>query len=300
MKKIKSLRLRARAKINLWLFIGPRDKSGFHPLSTVFQEIELNDTLIFKLNGLSKTRLTVTPPILPAGSDNLVIRALDLLRQRLKIQNGLDVELLKRIPIGAGLGGGSSDAACALWGGWILWKNGLSDFNNRQRKVPAHLLDCARQLGSDVPFFLQGGRAYGEGRGDLLTPFPTGSKRWLILVYPRVHVSTKEAYKLLDKARSQGRLLFKKSGKGKGNLSHPTFHPWGGAGEGNDFEPVIFKKFPEIIKVKRALHEAGCSPVQMSGSGSSVFGFVTSRKAGENVRRALSRYSWDVYLTRSV
>jgi 4-diphosphocytidyl-2-C-methyl-D-erythritol kinase len=183
------------------------------------------------------------------------------------------VHLTKRIPVGAGLGGGSSDAAAALKAGWSLWKG--KPVRQLHRNVPTVLYQCARQLGADVPFFLRGGTACAEGIGEKLTTLKKPAKQWLVLVYPRVHVSTKMAYDLLDKSPV------------KKILGHRF----------NSFEPVIFRKYPAIARAKQALTQAGCSDVMMSVSGSAVFGFVRSRRHGQSVLPRLKGRGWDVYLT---
>ena len=210
------------------------------------------------------------------------------MRRSLRIKKGMEVELLKKIPVGAGLGGGSSDAACALWGGWILWKGGIKDFLNRKKKVPEILGACAKKLGADVAFFLRGGCAIGEGRGEKLTPISVFPGRWLVLVYPRVHVSTAKAYSMLDRLRRAPAGAPASGGRARGD---PL---------GNDFESVIFSNFPQIENVSKILQNMGCSDVLMTGSGSAVFGFVNSRKMGARIVRALSKKPWDVFLEKTI
>ncbi len=299
----KSFCLDAHAKINLFLKVGPRQSNGYHSLCTLFQEIALGDSLIFSPTDgpielqvrfdeagfaarKAKTRNGMNSARLSSGADNLVVRALSLLKKKLKVRSGARVQLVKRIPMGAGLGGGSSDAAAALWGGWILWKQGRRDYERRKKHVPAVLKACAAQLGSDVTFFLSGGFAMGEGRGEILTPFPKLVERTLLVVYPRVHVSTKVAYGLLDQSRRRATQTFDSG--------------LDATGIGNDFEPVVLRKFPKILEVRNRLELLGCHPVQMSGSGSAVFGFVPSEKDGRRWARLLSREPWDVFLTRTV
>src|SRR5205814_5633905 len=117
---MRSLVLRAQAKVNLFLKVGRKRKDGYHSLQTLFQEISLHDRLRFKLSPRPPIRLTISGKKLSSGKNNLVVRALHLLRERLCAKEGMDVHLTKKIPMGAGLGGGSSDAAAALWGGWLL------------------------------------------------------------------------------------------------------------------------------------------------------------------------------------
>jgi 4-diphosphocytidyl-2-C-methyl-D-erythritol kinase len=274
------LRLRAHAKINLHLDIGPRRPDGYHDLHTLFQEISLHDTLTFSVTK-AELSLTVRPAGLPINQDNLVIRALERLRQSLRVTSGLRVRLDKRIPVGAGLGGGSSDAAAALLGGWALWKGR----GRVPRRVPPLLFRIAKTLGADVPFFLKGGTAWGRGIGEKLTAVRACPRRWLVLIYPRVHVATKLAYQLLDKSRA-GR---KRAGGTAAALLGPV----------NSFEPVILKRFKPVAAAHQALNQAGCHGVLMSGSGSSVFGFAESRAQAERIARRLRARPWDVFVVHT-
>ena len=279
------LRLKAHAKINLHLDIGPRRADGYHDLRTLFQEISLHDTLTFT-PAARDLSLDVTPAGLPTGDDNLVIRALAKLRSALKIKKGAHVALEKRIPVGAGLGGGSSDAAAALMGGWALWK-GRGKLPSR-RKIPSVLIRVAKSLGADVPFFLRGGTAWGEGIGEKLTPIPDCPRRWIVLVYPRVQVSTKAAYRMLDAAR-----LRRPSTNGHkihGSQLQPA----------NSFESVILPRFAAVRTAKATLDRSGCSGVMMSGSGSSVFGFTNSKRAADRVAHRLRKKPWDVFVAHTL
>jgi 4-diphosphocytidyl-2-C-methyl-D-erythritol kinase len=273
--------LAAHAKINLHLDIGPRRPDGYHSLHTLFQEISLRDRLTFS-PARKDILLTVSPRGVLATADNLVYRALDRLRAALKIKKGIRVHLEKRIPVGAGLGGGSSDAAAALLGGWAIWK-GRGRVPSR---VPPLLFRLAKGLGADVPFFLKGGTAWGRGIGEKLTGVPNCPRRWLVLVYPRVHVSTKRAYDLLDQSRRRHKKPM------------PGTHSEA-LGPMNSFEPVIVKRFKPVAAAHAALNLAGCEGVMMSGSGSSVFGFCAGRAEGERVARRLRRRRWDVFVVHT-
>ena len=279
----RGLMLKAHAKINLHLDVGDRRRDGYHDLRTLFQEISLHDTLTFALDD-SELHLDVTPAGVPSGPDNLVMRALYQLRAALKIEKGMRVKLEKRIPVGAGLGGGSADAAAALLGGWALWR-GRGKLP-AGRRPPLALMRIARTLGADVPFFLLGGTAWGEGVGEKLTRVPDCPRRWIVLVYPRVQVSTKIAYKLLDAAR-----LRRPSTNGHVRAAH--LRPM------NSFEPVILPRFTAVRAAKEALDAAGCSGVLMSGSGSSVFGFAETKKDAERVARRLRKKPWDVFVAHT-
>ncbi len=287
--------LNAPAKINLHLDVGPRRRDGYHTLDTIFQEISLNDTLRFSPHP-KEIRLTITPKGLPTDSNNLIVRALEMLRAKMKVKKGIRVHLTKRIPMGAGLGGGSSDAAAALWAGWLTW------YGKRRKpsRVPKVLLDCAPKLGADVAFFLRGGIAHGRGIGEKLTPMKSAGQRWLVLVYPRVHVSTPLAYRLLDEARKKSspwNVLIqgpRSRSKMDPGLRHSRMTDYF-----NSFEPVILKKFPEIARTKQALVKVGCDDVMMSGSGSTVFGFVKSERDGRRVLSKLRGRRWQIFLVQT-
>lgn len=272
------LRLNAHAKINLHLEVGARRKDGYHSLRTLFQEIELHDTLTFSPAPFG-IRLTLSSSGLSTGPDNLVAKALTALQSELGIKTGVLVHLNKQIPIGAGLGGGSSDAAAALWGGWILWK-GLSLRAYRRGKVPPVLMKLAKGLGADVPFFLKGGRAWATGIGEKLRFLPSHFRQSLVLIYPNVHVSTQEAYRRLDEYRK----------KGVPRNKHRGYY--------NSFEPVIMARYPGIRKARELLIQQGAASVMMSGSGSAVFGMVKSRAHGLKIIRKIRRTRWEPFLTK--
>jgi 4-diphosphocytidyl-2-C-methyl-D-erythritol kinase len=210
MKNKNGLTLHAHAKINLYLHVGPRRADGYHSIDTLFQEISLHDTLTFRL-APARISLRVTGGKLSAGPDNLVVRALEMLRQTLSVKAGMRVVLDKKIPMGAGLGGGSSDAAAALLAGWTLWKGPVP------KKIPLALFDCAKKLGADVSFFLMGGRARAGGVGEKLMPVKKYAKQHLVLVYPRTHVSTAEAYRWIDQERPV-KIKARKNGREKNGL----------------------------------------------------------------------------------
>lgn len=276
---MKTITLKANAKVNIHLAVGLRRADGYHTLNTLFQEISWCDAL-----RLQKTSDSISVHSrhkqMPLGPDNIIVKALMLLRSKLKIAHGMRVDLVKRIPMGAGLGGGSSDAAAALWGGWRLW----TGRSINKKRVPPILKACAKKLGADVSFFLSGGRAWGRGIGDQLSPVKKYRKEWMVLIYPRVHVSTKNAYGWLDQARSPSPL------KGEGR----------GEGDHNDFESVVLPRFPAIRRAKEELIRRGCRRVMMSGSGSTVFGMVKDKRDGLRVKHALKRRPWDVFVARTV
>ncbi|MCB4755833.1 MAG: 4-(cytidine 5'-diphospho)-2-C-methyl-D-erythritol kinase [Elusimicrobia bacterium] len=283
-KKMKKGRLKvvltlpACAKVNLHLRIGRRRADGYHSLQTLFQEISLHDDLTFQRLP-SRLRLITSGGRVPKGRSNLIVKALALLRKKLRLKSGMEVRLKKRIPVGGGLGGASSDAAAALWGGWLLWTGQRKPVQRYRKQVPPVLFDCARRLGADVPFFLKGGKAEGKGIGENLRTLPRGSKKWLILIYPRVSVSTAKAYQWLDEER-------------KKNRPRPVIKK----GPRNDFEPVVLPRFPAVARARSELIGLGCRSVMLSGSGSCVFGFVGNRAEGSWIAKKLAPRPWNVFL----
>ena len=260
------VRVPAFAKINSRLEILGKRPDGFHELRTIFQTISLKDEL-----RLTPTRATGIA-LRVAGNDslssepvekNLVYRAVDALRQELTIRDGVAIELQKTIPAGRGLGGGSSDAAAALIGYLRLVKRQLP----RER-----LFAIAAALGADVPFFLEGGRALGIGKGDEIYPLPDVPKRHLLVVSPQsIHVPTPDAYRWLNASQLTN------------SPANPKLYgfcalAWSLQGGPllNDFEEVVFQQHPRLAKIKRDLLQNGASEALLAGSGSAVFGVFPS------------------------
>jgi 4-diphosphocytidyl-2-C-methyl-D-erythritol kinase len=271
--------LHAYAKINLGLRIIERRPDGYHAIETVFHRISLSDELA--LDALeSGIELACTDAALPADKTNLCWKAVECLQAECRTRRGAAIRITKRIPMGAGLGGGSSDAAAVLKHLPRLW--GM--------QVPAgRLLELGASIGSDVPFFLQDASAYAEGRGEVLTPFTLSLPYWILLVNPGIHVPTPWAYKEFSKKLSEGHTV------PRGTLFSPgagTMRPLAQAMR-NDFEDVVFPAYPAIRSLKEELLGAGAAFALMSGSGSSVFGLFAE---AADAQRACSLFS-ERYLT---
>ncbi|MGC8793150.1 MAG: 4-(cytidine 5'-diphospho)-2-C-methyl-D-erythritol kinase [Bryobacteraceae bacterium] len=273
-------RVRALAKINLDLRVAGRRADGYHELRTVYQTIGLADTLELSYRPGAGKRLAVESE--PAIADNLAERAAALLVERFGLRGEIRIRLRKQIPMGAGLGGGSSDAAAVLLALPALV--GL-------RLEIADLLELAASLGSDVPFFLLGGRALGVGRGSEVYPLPEGRGTWVLVVAPPVEISTREAYAELDTALT---------GSGDERIMN-SFQSWlwsqalgaeqiPEAGV-NDFEAVVFRRHPALREIKEKLYATGASQALMTGSGSAVFGLYSTRGRAERARAAFSEAS---------
>jgi 4-diphosphocytidyl-2-C-methyl-D-erythritol kinase len=271
------LRVRAFAKINLSLRVLGVRSDGYHELRTVFQSLALHDTLTFAV-ARGPFAFSCDEPACPAGADNLVCRAAARVWKaagRRGPLRGVRVHLIKRIPMQAGLGGGSSDAAAAIGALGRLW-----------RVDDRRLREIGRTLGADIPFFFEGGTVLGLERGDLLFPLDDRPAAWVVLAVPPFGVDTAEAFRWYDASPPARRQ--------HGTIGRNEF-------SGNDLESVVTARFPEIRSLARALERAGASHAGMSGSGSAVFGLFSSRPDAVAAARAVSaRYPARVLVTRTV
>ncbi len=255
-----ALRVRSLAKINVDLRVLHKRPDGFHELRTIFQTISLADTIQVEYQR-GRTRIEIQSNVdIP---ENLVVKAADRVLGLARATGRFRFRLTKRIPLGSGLGGGSSNAAAVLLALPVLIG----------KPVPLEkLLETAEELGSDVPFFLLGGAAAGLGRGTELYPLPDVRNQPALLITPPIHSSTPDAYRALKRkpARSADRATlheftaatwqFAESGRGP-DLSFR-----------NDFEAVVFSRHPQLKSIKGKLLELGARPALMSGSGSAIFG----------------------------
>jgi 4-diphosphocytidyl-2-C-methyl-D-erythritol kinase len=262
------VRIPAFAKINLRLDILGKRPDGFHELRTIFQTISLRDELRLRASRSPEIELSVEgnqPLSAEPPEKNLVYRAVDALRQELKIRTGVEIHLKKTIPAGRGLGGGSSDAAAALLGYLQLTK----------KKLPApRLLKIASSLGADVPFFLLGGRALGVNKGDEIYPLPDTLKLQILVVSPKeIHVPTPDAYCWLE-----AKPLALTNSAGTSKLFEFCALSWSAqrSGLSNDFEGPVFQRHPRLDQIKRELLQRGAAEASLAGSGSAVFGVFPS------------------------
>ena len=249
-------RVRALAKINLDLRVLGKRSDGFHELRTIFQTISLADTLELAFTPARRTAITLEDELKIA--DNLVVRAAKVAMEAMRATGTVAMRLKKRIPMGAGLGGGSSDAAAVLLA--------LPALVGKALDLPK-LCDLGQHLGSDVPFFLLGGTAAGIGRGTELFPLPDGPARQGLLVAPGIHVNTAQAYKDLSP-----RLTTELQQNKIVSFQSVTWDRSSVAAARNDFEAVVFEQHGRLKALKRRLIQAGASPALMTGSGSALFG----------------------------
>jgi len=255
-------RVDALAKINLGLKVLHRRPDGYHELRTIYQTISLADTLDAEF-----TRARCTSIAMAAGPeipDNLVLRAARLVMDAMRATGQVSFRLCKRIPMGAGLGGGSSDAAAVL-----LALPALAG-----KRVPMEvLMRLAGELGSDVPFFLLGGAALGIGRGTEVYPLPDLRRSRGLLVAPAIHVSTAAAYRALGRG-----LTLDAPGNMISSFQSCIWHAGVGVWEGasNDFEEAVFEQHPRLKSIKNKLVRFGAAPAMMTGSGSALYGLFDS------------------------
>ncbi len=278
--------LRAPAKINLTLRVLGIRADGYHELRTVFQTLGLHDTVRIAGTG-RRAPLTIscTLPGVPCDERNLAWKAAAALwtaAGRSGPPGGAAIHIVKRIPMEAGLGGGSSDAAAALMGLARLWRLPMS------REA---LEAIGRRIGADVPFFLHGGTALGLERGDRIYPLAALPPMWVVLVLPDFGVSTAEAYRWHD---------LQAAGSGQARaVALPA--SWGLPTDegGNDLEAVVAARHPEIGAIGEILRAARATCAAMSGSGSTVFGLFGSREAAARAAGRCRRAGWRVVVTRT-
>lgn len=292
------LECRSYAKINWMLEVLGLRPDGYHELRTIFQTVDLYDVVSFELTE-GVIELHCDNPLVPEDESNLICRAAALFRHHKGTSSGVRVKLTKRIPVAAGLGGGSSNAAVALMALQRLWRAPLSS---------AELFALGAAVGADVPFFFYGGTAIGVGRGSEVYPLPDWSASYLLLVTPPIHISTSDVYGLM---RQRFRLT---SQRVRANIPSccAAIHracesavdpaktlAWDEPA-GNDLEPVVIDRYPEIGRIVERLERLGATKAQMSGSGATVFARFESREVWERAAASLADEPWLVVPTRTV
>ena len=267
----------APAKINLTLRILDRRPDGFHNLWSIMQTVALEDEVQIRLClGRQGLHLSCDAVQLAADQSNLVYRAVVAVLERAQQSIGLDIELRKRIPMGAGLGGGSSDAAAAIIGLNRLLQLGWS---------PLEMADVGQLLGSDVPFFLFAPSAFVAGRGETVRPVVVEGARWVVLVNPGFGVNTKWAYQELAATRTSVTPL----SPVQRELNRQSRVSWTQliAAAENDFEVPVFAAHGKLREIKQSLQAQGAEIALLSGSGATVFGIFTDEASA---RRAQAQF----------
>lgn len=277
------LKLLVPAKINLFLNVIGKRQDGYHELETILQKVELYDTIILeeKDEGIELECHQVP------GAENLAYKAAELLKQELKIKKGVKIRIKKNIPIAAGLGGGSSDAAITLIGLNKLWGIGLSQ---------DELIRLAGKLGADVPFFINdSGLAYGTGIGTIITPLPDLPPFWLVIICPEIKISTAKVYEGLNFMLTNEPINSKiiSSEIKEGNIEKISKSLY------NTLEKVVFPQYPVIKRLKDDLLQAGALGALMSGSGSAVFGIASTKIEATNIYNKLKGGEKLILVTRS-
>ncbi len=245
--------LQAPAKINWFLKVGRKRPDGYHEILSLMQFITLYDELSFTLSEEITVSLENPEMLNIPMEDNLVFKTALKLKEVTDSQKGVFIKIKKEIPSGAGLGGGSSDAAVTLKGLNQLWSLGLNK---------NELMDIASKIGSDVPFFLNGPAALVRGKGDIVEKVDVKKSRILLLIKPPISISSKWAYSEFDRLKSEG----------KNDILHNDAI--------NDLEEPVFKRYPELKEIKEKLLKSGALFAAMTGSGSTLFGaFRTEEEA---------------------
>ncbi len=265
------LSTRAYAKINLGLRVLKKRRDGYHDIETVFHRINIYDDII--VEEAPVISLATNLRDLPVDDQNLCVRAARLLQEACDVRDGVRITLKKKIPVGAGLGGGSSDAAALLGILPRLWKIPVA---------PSVLGELALKLGSDVPYFMNDGTAAATGRGEVLHYFPLDIPYWIVLVYPNLLVPTAWAYGETNVQRRGTERPLKDVW-----IEHMNEPDTLKEHVKNDFEPLVLKTYEIVASVKQGLIDAGAKFALMSGSGSAVFGLFASQSLARTTARAM-------------
>jgi len=272
------IKCRSYAKVNLYLQVGSLREDGFHRVQTIMQAIGLSDELCFEPgeSGISISAESACDYLPPPGG-NLISQAYEAVCRHTGVRRAVKVSLSKKIPVGGGLGGGSSNACTTIKALDEMWSLGLSE---------AEMLSIASSIGSDVPFFLYGGSAYAEGRGEILTLLDDIEPLHIVLVRPPFAISTADAYRWLDEMERE---ITPEPLPPPDPKNAPLF---------NSFEEALFPRFPVLRTIKEALVDGGCSGAMLSGSGSVVFGVAGSEERALSAAGAMrERCLGEVFVT---
>ena len=276
------IQLKSFAKINLCLYVLRKREDGFHDIYTVMQAVDLHDRLsLYKMpRGIV---VQTDDPKLPADKRNLAYKAAEIFLGETKIGSGVKIKIQKRIPLSSGLGGGSSNAAFTLIGLNRLFNLGLP------RKK---LVKMAKDIGSDVPFFLSSGQAVATGRGEKIREVSLPQTYWIVLIKPPVTLSTPWVYEnfKIDLTKKRKSIkIYKKRESFFGSI----------VGWENELEKVAVKKYPQVKVLRRRLEENGAIKTSMSGSGPAVYGIFFDKPRYKEVR-SLRPKEWQIWVTRPI
>lgn len=269
-----TLQLKAYAKINLGLDVVRKREDGYHEVRMIMQSVKLFDKLTFHLLEEDTIRLKTNLGFLPVDENNLVYQAVKLLKERYHVQQGLEIDLFKCIPVAAGMAGGSTDCAAALVGASRLFDLQLSK---------EQLMELGVQLGADVPYCIMRGTALSEGIGEILTPLPSIPDCKILIAKPPIAVSTKFVYEHLDAQGIEkhpdidGMIEAIQAGSLKGITDRLE----------NVLETVTIPAYPVIDEIKQEMIQGGALNALMSGSGPTVFGIFEEEERADAVKRTI-------------
>jgi len=294
---VKRLVINSYAKLNLYLEVLNQRKDGYHNITTLFERIDLADKIILRSRPDKIIKISSNSKQIPNDQSNLAYRAARILQESLHLEKGVEIRIIKKIPVGSGMGGGSSNAASTLLGLNKLWKLNLSR---------AQLANFAQKLGSDVPFFIYNCPfALGQARGEKVKPVRSLNqiKFWHLLIVPRIFVSTPKIYREWDKAHKEQKapltsvksnvklLILSLKKKDLSGVEMGLF---------NGLEEATTRLYPDLVRIKEELRHSGLEAVLMSGSGPAVFAISGSRKEAESVYAKLKNQKFaQLFLTRT-
>jgi len=276
---------KAPAKINLLLDVLHKREDGYHEVEMIMTMVDLADRL--EMEELPRDTIIISSQAgyIPLDEKNLAFQAAKLIKNRYDVKQGVYIHLDKKIPVAAGLAGGSSDAAATLRGLNRLWKLNIPDHE---------LQELGAELGSDVPFCVTGGTAIARGRGEKLEMIPNPPQCWVILAKPPINVSTADVYGRfrVDKLSSHPSMANMISA-----IENQRFHDVCGQ-LGNVLEDVTLSLYPEVHQLKDAMMKLGADGVLMSGSGPTVFGLVSKESKVARIYNGLRGFCKEVYAVR--
>jgi 4-diphosphocytidyl-2-C-methyl-D-erythritol kinase len=285
-----AVRIRSYAKVNLGLEVLSVRADGYHELRTIFQSIDLHDDVVLRARGGGVT-VRCDHPLVPSDGTNLAARAAEAVRKHCGIARGVEIDIRKRIPVGGGLGGGSSNAAAVLVGLDRLFKIGLG---------PEGLHRIARRLGADVPYFLLGGTALGLARGDEVYPLRRQLRGHVVLVDPGIPVSTAAVFKRFDGGltprENSSSIFYFVSRDLEGDEAYRLLN--------NDLEEAALEEAPalarQVSRIRAVLVQAGSRLAALSGSGSTYFGLFQDARRARRAQAALVAEGFRALRARTV
>jgi len=282
------LTVKSPAKVNLYLKVRCKRPDGFHDIITLFERVNLCDDMTFRSRQDGKIRILCSHPQVPKGPKNLVYKVARVLRNDFSIKEGVEIYIKKRIPVAAGLAGGSSNAATALLGLAKLWKLTISH---------KKLFSYASQIGSDVAFFLyQSSWALGTERGDKIKKININNKLWHILVVPKIKLLAGKVYgglklKLTNK-KDDVSILIRNLRKNDMSAVGPLLV--------NDLEDVVLAMCPQLLRLKQKMRSLGAYGVMVSGSGPCVYGLTRTKAAAQKIRQILVKNYAQVFVVETL